>query len=537
MQPETLKKELYDNLVIEVRTLIGNPINVYAVAATLESLGVRDMDAVADYGFADVFKLADQVHEDIRLLIIEETEKNGKKKKDFFKVTALTEFKYFFKYYSQGILFAMPMAIQILSVIFLTYSLWAWLRFNEAQATIVALGTITAFVVTGGFTQLMGRLASYYNGSGNYLLAYKAAKNTIRNGVVTTLSVALIFFIVNLVIPFYPQTMMFLSMTYMILLSLLIQSSAVLYATEQRLMISVSIAIGTAFVIAGMEVFNLGIYLSHWLGLSVSIIIMFGYGWTYYRFKIKNMRKDFSLSRMPKTEVVFFNTYRFFAYGTLYFFFLFLDRILAWSAGPPPPPYIIWFNTPYELGMDWALITLLLTIAVLEYSIHSFSKIIIPVQQATSFDQVDEFNKFFKRFYYRQALILLIIGIVSMVLVYFAVMSLEQFKDRIPELRDFFDNPVTIRVYWLASIGYILLCFGLLHALFFFTLNRAAFAMNAMIIGVIVNFVVGYICSRTISYEYAVLGLIAGSAVFAFLTWKWVHRFFSKLDYFYYTAY
>ncbi|MDZ7693494.1 MAG: hypothetical protein U5K69_20645 [Balneolaceae bacterium] len=162
----------------------------------------------------------------------------------------------------------------------------------------------------------------------------------------------------------------------------------------------------------------------------------------------------------------YYNSYRYFVYGFCYFLFLFLDRILAWSAGPPPPPYIMWFNTPYELGMDWALISLVLTIAVLEYSIQSFSKLLLPVQKRAPFVQIDLFNKYFKSFYLKQSLLLLGIGIISIAVTFISIDSLRVFIDEIPEVRDFFANPMTTRVFWMASISYLFLVFGLLNSLF-----------------------------------------------------------------------
>jgi len=214
-----------------------------------------------------------------------------------------------------------------------------------------------------------------------------------------------------------------------------------------------------------------------------------------------------------------------------------MDRILAWSAGPPPPEYIIWFNTPYELGMDWALISLVITIAMLEFSVHSFSKNLIPAQKKATISKTKLFNRFFKRFYIKQVLLLLVIGSLSIIGTYYGVLSLRIFENEVPEIADFFANPMTYKVFWMASIGYLFLIYGLLNSLFFFTLNRPELVMYAMIGSLFVNFIVGYLCSRIFGLEFAVIGLIAGSIVFATVTAILAKRFFKHLDYFYYSAY
>jgi hypothetical protein len=445
--------------------------------------------------------------------------------------------KLFGKHYSLGLLFSLPMISQIAAVLIFRYSLWAWLEFNEAQATMVAVGTIGAFVITGGFVQTLGRHVSKYKGEENFRLAFKATKQIIGKGVLTVGLVTVGFYLINIVIPFYPMGMMLIGLTYMVLISLLLLASGVLYAMEHRVMILTAILIGTAVVIVGMDGFDMGIYLAQWIGMSFTILLLGLYAFVYYRLKIKLSGQDMQDQSLPNPEVRYYNSYRYFIYGFCYFLFLFLDRLLAWSAGPPPPPYIVWFNTPYELGMDWALISLVLTIAGLEYSIHAFSKRMLPVQKQAPFMQVDLFNKYFKSFYVKQVALLLVVGIISIGITYISVNSLRAFINEVPEIRDFFANPMTPRVFWMASIAYLFLVYGLLNSLFFFTLNRPSFVMYAMIISTVVNFLVGYICSRVISLEYAAVGLIAGSVTFACITGWMAYRFFKRLDYYYYSAF
>jgi len=214
-----------------------------------------------------------------------------------------------------------------------------------------------------------------------------------------------------------------------------------------------------------------------------------------------------------------------------------MDRILAWSAGPPPPEFIIWFNTPYELGMDWALLSLVITISILEFSIHSFSLKLIPAQKNAFITKLDQFNKYFRSFYRKQILLLFVFGIISVLISYFGVLSLRVFEDSVPEIADFFANPMTFRIFWWASIAYVFLIYGLMNSLFFFTLNRPEMVMYSMMGSLFVNFVIGFLCSRLFGLEYAVIGLFAGSVVFAVSTGIMAKRFFKHLDYFYYSAY
>lgn len=535
---ENLTIDNVGELKQEVKDLIGNPLSTWAVAATIESLGVREVDVRKDYGYESIFELADEIYDELKEEAREEQDLQSESLEDKIESPSIWEqLTFFLRHYGKGFLFSLPMISQIAAVIVFRYSLWAWLEFNEAQATVVAFGTITAFVITGGFIQVLGRSVSSYKSSDNFYLAYESTKQILGAGVVTVGVTALVLFLINLLIPFYPNVMIALGLGYMILISLLLMASGVLYALERQISILVIIALGTLLVLFNMEVLDLGIYLSQWIAMAVTILLLGGYAYLFFRLKIRATHQGSVEQTLPKPEVRYYVNYRYFVYGLGYFLFLFVDRILAWSAGPPPPPYIIWFNTPYELGMDWALLTLVLSVAVLEYSVQAFSKYLVPLQEKAKFSQLKAFNDYYKKFYFRQLALLVGFSIVSILLTYVAVDSLRVFQSEVPEIRDFFANPMTTKVFWLASISYVFLNIGLLNALFFFTLNKPAFSMYSMLAGLTVNFFVGFICSRVIALEYATIGLMAGSICFAVVSGLFARKFFKRLDYYYYSAF
>ncbi|GAB5408924.1 MAG: hypothetical protein BalsKO_12890 [Balneolaceae bacterium] len=528
------KEEARDKLIRDVRDLVDIPMSSWAVAATIESLGIRDIDAETDFGYPNVFELADYVFEQIEIEINGEDRSQSH---DSYTHGFFQTIKLLIKYYTAGLVLSMPMLVQIVAILVFEYALWAWLRFNEAQATVVAFGTIIAFVVTGGFIQVIGRLVSKYKGEENFYLARKAVYKVLRLGIPSVLIFALIIFLVNLAFPFYPMKMMILSITYMILISFLLLSAAILYASELRFMILFSITVGTIAVILLTKTNTFGVYTAQWVGIAFTTVLMGGYAFLYYKFKIQSLRQELLKQTLPYDEVSYYNNYRFFLYGLFYFIFLFTDRILAWSTGDIPPPYIIWFNTPYELGMDWALISFVITIATLEFSINAFSKYLVPAQKNISLNNMKAFNKHFNRFYFRQLLLLLLVSVVSILVTYFGVLSLRVFELQVPEIRDFFANPITFKVFWIASISYVFLVYGLLNSLFFFTLNRPSFVTYAMIASVVINFIVGFLCSRLFGFEYATVGLLVGSFSFALITGIIARKFFKHLDYYYYSAY
>ena len=227
--------------------------------------------------------------------------------------------------------------------------------------------------------------------------------------------------------------MITIAIVYYILISFMLLSAAILFASAQRAVILFGILAGTGVVIVCMEFFKFGIYFSQWIGIVSATLILGIYGWVYFKLKIRSFRAALFKQSLPRSEVSFYNNYRYFVYGFCYFTFLFVDRIMAWSTSSPPPPYIIWFNTPYELGMDWALISLILTVAVLEFSIQLFSKKLIPAQKKSPISKTRFFNSYFSRFYTLQILLFTLVSIGSVVATYYGVLSLRVFEDQVPE--------------------------------------------------------------------------------------------------------
>jgi hypothetical protein len=96
---------------------------------------------------------------------------------------------------------------------------------------------------------------------------------------------------------------------------------------------------------------------------------------------------------------------------------------------------------------------------------------------------------------------------------------------------------ISINVSIIGGIGYVFLAWGMLNTLYLFTLSQPSMPLKAIIIALFTNGFIGFFCSRFISYEYSVFGLLVGAIVFMAITLKATLNFLNKLDYFYYAAY
>ncbi len=545
--PDPLDAEK-EELVDYILETCGSPVDFWAVAATLESRGMRDVDAEEKFGVKPLVRYVEPrsgyvvrgsimvLAKDIYARCRERLKAEPPEKKEQPKLAWWHGLWRFVKFYLQGTLFALPMTGQIISVLALRYSLWAFLEFSEERATVVAIGTIMSFVVTGGFVQAIGRKGMSYSEAKNYILAKQVCLGLIKLGSGLVLAVGLAFYLLNLVIPFFTQRMVWISLMYYLLLSELWLLISILYVLTKRAAILLSTLAGVAIVHLVMTYTNWGIHAAHGLGLLGTTLIVGGYGYYLLDKAAKSVTGPLKDARLPAWSILYYSLRLYFLYGMFYFGYLYLDRVIGWSASEQPLPYIIWFRTAYELGMDWALISLIFSIAMLEYTINEFASLIIPTQKRFHAFDIAGHNRFFTRFYLRQLVMLVVIAVISIIATYYGIGSLRHHQG-VKLIRDFFKNPITFFVYWAAAVGYNLMVVGLFNGVFFFSLSRPIPVLRAIAPASLVCAVVGYVLSRTIGYQYSAVGMAIGSFTFAALSIRNGLYMTSQLDYFYYSAY
>ncbi|MDY6877406.1 MAG: hypothetical protein SWK90_14555 [Chloroflexota bacterium] len=525
---ERAKSQLVDTIT----DTIGIPIDVRAVAATMESTGMRDVDAQTDFGAKDLFALA----EDIYRLARHRASAQSSEPQDLKRKRVLRRMGRFFKFYLKGSLFAAPMTAQTIVLLALGSSLWAWLFFSERQATVIAVGTILSYLVTGGFYQAISRRGMLYWKQGNYLLARRTSQDFLQMGIILTLVVAILMYIANLILPIFEQDMILICIMYFVVLSGLWLNLATLYMLEQHLAILLTTLLGGVIVWMIMSYVGWGIYTAHAIGISVSNIVAFLWGYQILARRARDVTGVQKLTKMPRYSIIAWATSPYFVYGVLYFGFLFLDRIVGWSApyspGGEPSPYVIWFRTSYEVGIDLALVSLILTIAMLEYTINEFSTMIIPIQKSVDAHDVPRHNRSFKIFYVRQLLLLAIVALISTAISNVVV----DWLLTLPQAA-MGDDAITPFVYRWGMVSYAFLSLGLLNAVFFLSLSCPRFALRAIGTGCIVNLVVGFVLSRIAAYYYSVIGLVAGAFVFGAVSTWYAWQVISKMDYYYYSSY
>jgi O-antigen/teichoic acid export membrane protein len=69
-----------------------------------------------------------------------------------------------------------------------------------------------------------------------------------------------------------------------------------------------------------------------------------------------------------------------------------------------------------------------------------------------------------------------------------------------------------------------------------FALSRPKLVVTAITIGLITNVVVGYLLSRLVSYDLAIVGFDAGAITLAFVSTWFFRRMLPNFDYYFFAA-
>lgn len=256
--------ENIDLLVLNIKEKIGKPVSVRVVMATIESLGIRDIDVPTDYGFESIKHLGEYIFKEINSLpeyhdLKNEKELESKQKNKTIQVSDYlhVKAKIFAKHYPLGILHLLPVFLQIAAIILFGYSLWTYIGFNEIQSTAVVLGVMLGLIITGGFVQVIGRQATFYWNYDDIQMVKKTVFYLIKKGTQILLAIIAVLTFLNFILHLFPFILIAVIFIYAFLIGLLLLVLAPLHTIKQRWVISVAILVGTAISVYIKENTNL----------------------------------------------------------------------------------------------------------------------------------------------------------------------------------------------------------------------------------------------------------------------------------------
>ena len=512
------------NAITEKR---GKPLDFWEVAALLEVYGIRDIDAQKDYGFENVFAMAEYMmrYENIKSY-------PSKSLVNFEKLPPL--WLRVLKNYLKGLAFAMPMFVQIFFTLSIGYAIWSGINMDQMQATVIAVGTFLALIVTGASAQAIGRKGLFYLKQGEVILASNITKMLLNVGYMLIIIVGIILIAFNLFFEVFPAYYFFVMIAFYFLLSLLFLNISVYYMFEEYNNILYFFLTGIILVYVVHGIFKMRLPEAQFIALLVLDVVIDVLAYKRLKdLKDQDLKSEGEL--LPRASILFYSLIPFYLYGFLYFVFLVTDRMVAWSANLEAKPYFIWFNVPYELGLDWALIALVLLMGFTEISIYEFMYRINDLIVKYKYREYKKFNNELYIFFKKFSIIYLFLSIIIILSTYYIMYFVHNHTES-KFTKDFFVS-FTPFVYWIGAISYAFLVNGLMNILFIFSFSRQNFALKAIGIATIVNLIVGVILSRMFGLEYAVYGLLCGSIVFWIYSFVYSIQMFKKLEFYYYSSF
>lgn len=525
-QPQPQRRSV-DDLARFIVAEAGRPIDVWAIAALLESFGIRDRDAVEQYGRRDVFGLAIAVQ--IRMppagaagAAEEEPRPQWRRR--------LARFA---RVYGRGTFFFVPLALQLIALLTVGVSQFAALDFTPRQASIVAIAAALSFLVTAGFTQALGYISPTYMESGKHMLAESVSWAIIGLGAATAVVVAALLWVLAATTDAYPPEDLRTAAAYYSLLCAQGLTAALLYMLRRFLLMVATTVV--SLVIAGLlyERTGLAIEHVHWIALAAGLLMQTLAGAAILKRRARETRGNLRLARLPRVRLLFGRALPVAAYGLLYFGLLIADRVLAWAAGENPLP--LWFRAPYELGLAAALGGVVFALAFLEVTVEDFNRMLVPNAERFRVNAVREHNRAIRRFWARQLAFVGIVAAAGTWLVVVAAVALHELG-WLGAVDSLYDDPVVRYVFGLGLVGYTLLALGIANSVFVMALARPWRAAAAMGAGLVVSVAAGTVATTHYAYWTAVFGMVAGAAVFAGLSSWQAWRTLRHVDYHSYAA-
>jgi hypothetical protein len=516
------------------RTIVGRigiPKDRWEIAAQLEVLGLRDTDARDHFGCRDLFDAADRI-----LTLFHQGKLPFHVPGEDPEPRTLPGAR-FVKHYLDGLMFALPMVLQGATMLLWGYGLWGARELDIRVGSAIALGLIASYVVTSGFAWAIVSRGLYYRYQKEGGLARWSALRMWSLSIRVAIALAIPAMLFNFVYVILPVDMALIALAYYVGLVFFWLNWSLMYLVGRTHWLLAALMASIIVVVVCARGLGWSVIAANLTGLAIADVLTFVIA-------AQGLKKWASngggkpVVNPPRLTVLVYATAKVFLYGFLYSLFIFTDRVVAWTATRGRedfPPYSFWLNARYELGVDLALIVVVVLAGLVEYSTNQFSTTLIPSQKRVKSASLEPFIDEFRRFYRRHSLFYWLGAVVAIGLAALSFRGLSNFAE--PRLQASLASATTVRVFWIAAIAYAVFMFALQSVLMLMVLSRADRAARAIAMALVVNIVVGFAVSRAIHYSGAAVGLLAGSIALAILANRELRGVLSELDYYYYAAY
>ncbi len=481
------------------------PVDVRDLAIRLETEGVSDSVAHADFGFEDTWEMAATHFPGLP----SRAEPEQPVDRDDPPRSALLE-------YLVGASFALPLLFSCLAILYFRFSLWGG-DLPAAQASAIGLGIACSFIASGGFVQAMTRQGLWYAGTGQHRRCASSTAEWLLHAAMVLLGVGLAGIAASVYFDWFPQSSNFLTAAFFYSLSLLWLATGTLYMLERNLLVALAAVLGIGNVVFLHRLMHVDLLAAQLVSILAAACFM-----TACSFAILRRRTQSDPGESPRQSPArtFYHVWPYFVYGCLYYVFLFSDRLMAWTAHNESSGLALQFRGSYEAGQDVALFAFIFQVGWVHSSTVRFYERLRQRQRELPIGERAAFNRSLTRSYWQAALRFIPLAALTTVTVYAAAWK-----------TGFFADQVHRAVATWALAGFLLLVLSLRNVSLLFALSCPGFALRAIAAACAFNIASGYLLSRFGTYDMAAGGFALGALAFAAVSTWYALQTLANLDY------
>jgi hypothetical protein len=487
----------WNDLFEEVHRRAPELADAQELAALVESLGYTDR-SVEQMGFANVFALAEQMFREYPQgsHAVKQVARPGRWS------SLWTEASSAARKLSSSLAYSIPWMALLALEYFRPHALQVSPEFGSAMS----LSLIASLVTPGGFIQMIARAGNFYFGLGEPFLAHRFTVLLFQLGLASSLLFALLGVVLGAYFHVFSGLYLVLAAVNYVALSLLWMFCATLSAQGISWCIPV-VYLVSAVAAASVKAFahtGTPVPLMLWpllAALCAAVCARF----QFLRSEKKQpQRQD---SAPPRFRVALISLIPFYLYGTVYFGFLFADRVTAGTAIPWISGLSFGIDAAYKRGMDLALLAFLICAALIEYLSESYLRywfrLADELPQSEGICLVSRLER-------RHSRILFVIFAVFITIALSAWFAFNHWSGLAT-------SPQFLETVAMGGAGYLMLSLALFEAIILACVNALHLALRAVALGLAVNLLAGYGLSHLLGVQFAAVGLLLGAAV---VLWK-----------------
>ena len=502
-------------------------------AVVLETIGYRDEDARA-LGFPDVFGLADSVKEASSLYSWDEPFVEAPSRRE----QGLT-------LYLVGMFYNIGWIVMLIALFMGGQSLWAAANMPVAVSTAIGLGVVLGLASTGGVQQFAAWKLIYYRSQGNVPLARFVMRRSLLWGSVVLGGMAVLAGVLEVAVIGLPAPLAILSVAFLLLIGAYRLAMTPVFALKKFVALIAVSALALASMFTASRLLGAAgvdrvaaVVISQILGLAVLLCASLALLWSLVFTDTKEVpnpeeppfyaRRELPKNvRPPEFWTLAYEGTPYLVYGTMYFVFLFGDRLVSWFA-PGLGPLALNYNSTYQIGVDLALLLLVPITAVKFPLIYRLADYLEANSRASTVVRPQAFTQSVARFHN---------GLLVRVLVAAGTFAAFAYLGADGIVRIAGGDAQSASIFRLALVGVVLFSVFLANSVFAMAFRRIRVMAVLLVVAATLNYALGVLLARTVGPDAIVLGFILSALFLAGASSAYILRLRTSADFAYYSAF